>query len=45
MALWVWHFPWQPDLTMDSRKNPELVQRCAEFNRKYAAEGDLNPQN
>ena len=41
MALWVWHFPWQPEMTMDSKKNPDLVKRCAAFNKKYADGGDL----
>ncbi len=44
MALWVWHFPWQPKMTVDSKKYPELVKKCAEFNRKYAAHGDLAPK-
>jgi len=35
-ALWVWHFPWQPDLTVDSKSHPKLVERMAEFNRKHA---------
>ncbi len=38
-ALWVWHFPWQPDLTFSSATHPELVRRAAEFNRKYAGIG------
>lgn len=41
IALWVWHFPWQPEMTMSSETYPALVKRCAEFNRKYAAHGDL----
>jgi hypothetical protein len=35
-SVWVWHFPWQPDLTVSSATQPELVKRIAEFNRKYA---------
>lgn len=35
-ALWVWHFPWQPDRTLDGRSHPSLMKRVAEFNRKYA---------
>jgi len=35
-ALWVWHFPWQPDLTVDSESHPKLVGRIEEFNREYA---------
>jgi len=35
-ALWVWHFLWQPDLTVESATHPKLVERMAEFNRKYA---------
>lgn len=37
-ALWVWHFPWQPDLTISSTTHPALCQRIAELNRKWAAE-------
>lgn len=36
-ALWVWHFPWQPELTVDSRRCPLLVERIRAFNRKHAA--------
>jgi hypothetical protein len=36
MALWVWHFPWQPDLTMTSTTYPEVVDRAAAFNRQHA---------
>jgi mannan endo-1,4-beta-mannosidase len=36
-AIWVWHFPWQPDLTVSSATHPALVKRIAEFNRKHAA--------
>ena len=36
MALWVWHFPWQPDLTLDSATYPEVVARAKAFNAKYA---------
>jgi hypothetical protein len=36
MALWVWHFPWQPDLTMSSATYPEVVRRAALFNRTHA---------
>ena len=35
-SVWVWHFPWQPDLTASSATQPELARRIAEFNRKYA---------
>jgi mannan endo-1,4-beta-mannosidase len=35
-ALWVWHFPWQPELTVTSASHPKLVQRMREFNRKFA---------
>ncbi|MCC6443535.1 MAG: cellulase family glycosylhydrolase [Armatimonadetes bacterium] len=35
-ALWVWHFPWQPDLTVSSATHPLLTRRIAAFNRKYA---------
>jgi len=37
-ALWVWHFPWQPDLTVSSATHPLLVQRVAAFNQKYAGQ-------
>ncbi|WP_165069833.1 glycoside hydrolase 5 family protein [Paludisphaera rhizosphaerae] len=36
IAVWVWHFPWQPDLTVDSRSHPALVERARRFNRRYA---------
>ena len=35
-ALWVWHFPWQPELTVNSASHPKLAQRIREFNRRYA---------
>lgn len=35
-ALWVWHFPWQPELTVDSTSHPKLVRRIGEFNGKHA---------
>ena len=35
VALWVWHFPWQPDLTLDGRSHPGLIERCREFNRRH----------
>ncbi len=34
-ALWVWHFPWQPELTVDSATYSQLVKRIGEFNRKH----------
>jgi hypothetical protein len=36
VALWVWHFPWQPELTFDGRSHPKLVERAREFNRRHA---------
>ncbi|MDG3007377.1 cellulase family glycosylhydrolase [Paludisphaera mucosa] len=36
IALWVWRFPWQPELTFDGRSHPLLVERAAAFNRRYA---------
>jgi len=36
MALWVWHFPWQPKLTMESKTYPEVVRRAGAFNDKHA---------
>jgi hypothetical protein len=35
-SLWVWHFPWQPNLTCSGVTHPELMKRIAVFNRKYA---------
>ncbi len=37
MALWVWHFPHQPDMNMTGDTYPQVVQRAAEFNRRHAA--------
>jgi hypothetical protein len=37
MALWVWHFSWQPEFTMDSTTYPEIVKRAGQFNKKWAA--------
>lgn len=36
VALWVWHFPWQPELTFDGRSHPTLVERARAFNRRHA---------
>ena len=38
IALWVWHFPWQDkDFNISSgTAQPQLMQRVAEFNAKYA---------
>jgi hypothetical protein len=36
VALWVWHFPWQPELTLDGRSHPKLIERAHEFNRRHA---------
>lgn len=36
MALWVWHFKWQPEYTLDSAAYPQLVARAQAFNAKYA---------
>ena len=35
-AIWVWHFPWQPELTVTGESHPLLARRIAQFNRKYA---------
>lgn len=35
-ALWAWHFPWQPENNVTSAGYPVLVNRIAEYNRKYA---------
>jgi mannan endo-1,4-beta-mannosidase len=35
-ALWVWHFPWQPDLTVSGKTHASLLERVAAFNRKHA---------
>jgi mannan endo-1,4-beta-mannosidase len=37
MALWVWHFPWQPEFTMTSASYPDVVKRAAIFNREHNA--------
>lgn len=39
IALWVWHFPWQPEFTLDSATFPAVVQRAAAFNRAHAGDG------
>ncbi len=39
MALWVWHFPWQPEFTMTSATYPDVIQRITIFNREHAAAG------
>jgi len=36
-AIWVWHFPWQPDRTVSGASHPRLMERVAAFNRRYAA--------
>lgn len=36
IALWVWNFPWQPNLTMNESNIAPLIRRCREFNSKYA---------
>ncbi len=36
MALWVWHFNWQPDFTMDSATYPEIAARAKAFNHRHA---------
>lgn len=36
LALWVWHFNWQPDFTLTGATYPAVVQRAAEFNRRWA---------
>jgi hypothetical protein len=35
-SLWVWHFPWQPKLTVSGETQPELMARIAAFNLTYA---------
>lgn len=35
MALWVWHFTWQPEFTLDSSNAPELVRCVREFNGRW----------
>ncbi len=37
MALWAWHFPWQPEFTMTGATHPEVVARAARFNQQHAA--------
>jgi len=39
MALWVWHFNWQPEFTMDSATYPEVVSRAKAFHAHSAAAG------
>lgn len=39
IALWVWHFPWQPDRTLSAETHPKLVERMREFNERYACPG------
>ncbi|WP_165247281.1 cellulase family glycosylhydrolase [Paludisphaera soli] len=36
IALWVWHFPWQPELTLDGRSHPRLIERAREFDGRRA---------
>ncbi|MFY9485320.1 MAG: cellulase family glycosylhydrolase [Bacillota bacterium] len=36
MALWVWHFPWQPENTLTGTSHPLLIDAMKEFNNKYA---------
>lgn len=36
VALWVWHFRWQPEFTLASATHPELVARAAAWNRAHA---------
>lgn len=36
VALWVWHFPWQPEMTLESRSHPKLIERVRAFNRRHA---------
>jgi hypothetical protein len=36
MALWVWHFNWQPEFTMSSETYPEVVRRAGAFNAAHA---------
>ncbi len=38
IALWVWHFNWQPEFTMSSETYPEVVRRAAEFNSRFAGQ-------
>lgn len=35
IALWVWHFPWQPERTMTSATYPQVVTHAAAFNARY----------
>ena len=39
MALWVWHFNWQPEFTLSSESAPAVVKAAAAFNRKYGGAG------
>jgi len=35
-AIWVWHFPWQPEFTISSATHPALAARIGQFNQQYA---------
>jgi hypothetical protein len=37
MSFWVWHFNWQPELTMDGATFPEILARAKAFNLRHAA--------
>jgi hypothetical protein len=37
IALWVWHFPWQAELTFDGRSHPALLARVRAFNARNGA--------
>ncbi|WP_165228761.1 cellulase family glycosylhydrolase [Aquisphaera insulae] len=39
IALWVWHFPWQSELTLDGRSHPALIDRVRAFNARHAGAG------
>lgn len=35
-AIWAWYFPWQKDHNVTAESHPALLERIAQFNRKYA---------
>ena len=36
IALWVWHFNWQPDRDIRNETHPLLIKHCQAFNIKYS---------
>ncbi|MCL5103607.1 MAG: cellulase family glycosylhydrolase [Armatimonadetes bacterium] len=42
MAIWAWHFPYQPENTVTSETSPALVKHISDLNKKYALAGNAN---